>query len=91
MSVEVRPNRALCRALHWEHCPVSAAADLVVLELHPPGKLRADSLATHHVLRAPKSPGTGPMAASTLINHMGMLLQEAGAAQRTLHALCHGL
>ncbi|KAK9814157.1 hypothetical protein WJX72_001333 [[Myrmecia] bisecta] len=45
------------RALHWEHCPVSAAADLVVLELHPPGKLRADSLATHHILRAPKSPG----------------------------------
>ncbi|KAK9830226.1 hypothetical protein WJX72_010442 [[Myrmecia] bisecta] len=66
------------RALHWEHCPVSAAADLVVLELHLPGKLRADSLATHHILRAPKSPGTGPMAASTLIGNMGTLLREAG-------------
>ncbi|KAK9805632.1 hypothetical protein WJX72_009124 [[Myrmecia] bisecta] len=35
----VESNGAV-RALHWEHCPVSAAADLVVLELHPPGKLR---------------------------------------------------
>ena len=82
------PSSAPCRALHWEHCPVSATADLVILELHAPGKLRADSLATHHILRAPRSPGTSPMAGSTLTGHLGTLLREAGVLGLTQRPLC---
>lgn len=68
----------LCRFFHFEHCPVSAASDLAVMEWGSPGKLRLEALQGHHILRAPRALGDRLMSASTLIQHIGKLLRDSG-------------
>ena len=75
------------RYFGFELCPVSAASDLAVMEFGSPGRLRLDAVQTQHVLRAPRSPGNKPMAASTLIQQVGKLLRQAGEEKSNILVL----
>ena len=66
-----------CRYFHWELCPVSAAADLIVCEFGGP-RLRLATIDKGYVLRAPGSLGDKPLTASYFTQQMGEVLRKAG-------------
>lgn len=69
-----------CRYFHWELCPVSAAADLIVCEFGGP-RLRLATIDKGYVLRAPGSLGDKPLTASYFTQQMGEVLRKAGAVR----------
>ncbi len=70
-------NHLAVRFLYPDLCPISATADLVILDLSQPAKPHA-GLLQGHLVRAPSTTGSSPMASSTISSRMKDVLLKAG-------------